>query len=351
MTGTRDPARGPFEQLPARRILVVIGAPGSGKTQSLERLAGLVAGARGFVQHADAAQGQRRAYTLVNLADGERRIVAWRSTIDEPYTFDEQVFERAAAWIEPAPLLVLDELGKLEAEGEGHARALHRALATASHLACAVRADRWPELRRRFALQQAIPLQAGDVGGAHALLRHHFRSAHRDDIARLQSIERDADIAFAAVGHPELCRGDGLDTESAARFIAGGQIVVAEHEGEVAAFAYVGRLDGEACLGQISVAPEHGRRGLGTALLRLVVSVLRAHGEPSVVLSTQRDVAWNAPWYARHGFREIESSCWTPAMHRLQAQQAIAGLDTGSRLLMRLDLGDLACAAAAIAVS
>jgi ribosomal protein S18 acetylase RimI-like enzyme len=64
-------------------------------------------------------------------------------------------------------------------------------------------------------------------------------------------------------------------------------------------FAGLVRLDGWLHLEQISTNAAQGRRGIGTRLLRAVL----ARGEP-VTLITFRDIPWNAPWYARHGFTE-----------------------------------------------
>ena len=54
-----------------------------------------------------------------------------------------------------------------------------------------------------------------------------------------------------------------------------------------------------------------------------------------MVLVTQADVPWNAPWYARHGFVVVAEASWTPAMRAAMAAQAAAGLDPNTRVQMR----------------
>jgi GNAT superfamily N-acetyltransferase len=71
-------------------------------------------------------------------------------------------------------------------------------------------------------------------------------------------------------------------------------------------FAALERVDGDVHLGQLSVDPAHGRRGLGAALLAAALAQARDVGAARVTLTTYADVAWNAPWYARHGFAETD---------------------------------------------
>jgi hypothetical protein len=57
-----------------------------------------------------------------------------------------------------------------------------------------------------------------------------------------------------------------------------------------------------------------------------------------VTLSTFRHVAWNAPFYARLGFRELAEEQLGPGLRRVRADEARRGLDLSRRLVMRLDL-------------
>jgi GNAT superfamily N-acetyltransferase len=106
----------------------------------------------------------------------------------------------------------------------------------------------------------------------------------------------------------------------------------------VVGWLLVSRLDGELFLSQVSVDPDHARRGIGTALLRDCIERARTAGEPSILLDTQADIPWNAPWYARHAFEVVPVPAWTAGFHsRAQAQEA-EGFDWSTRVFMRLDL-------------
>lgn len=180
----------------------------------------------------------------------------------------------------------------------------------------------------------------GETAAAIAHVR--FRAADPGEIPALQRIERDADAAFAGAGHPELSDGEVIESAAALRIITAGRMVVAvahedAHEALVG-WAYVGQCGVEPCLGQISVAPSHTRRGIGTALLRHIIAIARQRGERSLVLNTQSDIPWNQPWYEREGFRPLAPAEWTEAMHRTTTLQTAAGLNPTTRVHMRLNL-------------
>ncbi len=67
-------------------------------------------------------------------------------------------------------------------------------------------------------------------------------------------------------------------------------------------------LDGEFFIEELSVARSHQRQGLGAALVAAAVDRARIEDFPSAVLTTYRDLPWNGPFYARHGFVEIDAS-------------------------------------------
>jgi hypothetical protein len=48
-------------------------------------------------------------------------------------------------------------------------------------------------------------------------------------------------------------------------------------------------------------------------------------------------VAWNAPYYRRLGFRELDRAEETPGLRRIRRAEAEHGLDRWPRLCMRRD--------------
>lgn len=61
-------------------------------------------------------------------------------------------------------------------------------------------------------------------------------------------------------------------------------------------------------IAEIDVLPEHGRRGIGAALLEHACAWARMAGYRRVDLGTLADVPWNAPFYAGHGFAVVDKN-------------------------------------------
>ena len=88
-------------------------------------------------------------------------------------------------------------------------------------------------------------------------------------------------------------------------------------------------------LKEIDVHPQHGRRGLGTRLVGAVCASAAAAGYQAVTLTTFRDVAWNMPFYARLGFREIPFDDLSDALSSVLGDEVRRGLDPARRVAMR----------------
>ena len=106
----------------------------------------------------------------------------------------------------------------------------------------------------------------------------------------------------------------------------------------VVGFAMVLRIGAYAHLDELDVLPEHGRRGIGSALLRTVCSWAKENGYRAVTLRTFRDVAWNGPFYQRLGFQVVESSLLSPRHLELESIEQRRGLRTDMRVTMMCNL-------------
>jgi len=165
-----------------------------------------------------------------------------------------------------------------------------------------------------------------------------LRPARREDIPLLGPIEIAADRRYIDAGYEGLPEGDTIPLDAAERGVDTGRITLALVGGVAVGWLFEGRIDGELCLGQVSVVPDHGRRGVGTALLVDFIARARARGEPSIVLNTQANFPWAMPWYARHGFQVIPVERWSPGLRAVTEAQQGGGLDWSHRVHMRLSL-------------
>jgi GNAT superfamily N-acetyltransferase len=92
--------------------------------------------------------------------------------------------------------------------------------------------------------------------------------------------------------------------------------------------------EGAVYIEEIDVLPAHGRRGLGGRLLEHVCAWAARAGFAEVTLSTFRDLAWNGPFYRKHGFVDIEPAAWTPGMHAIRDKEIAHGLRVEARVFM-----------------
>jgi GNAT superfamily N-acetyltransferase len=104
------------------------------------------------------------------------------------------------------------------------------------------------------------------------------------------------------------------------------------------AFALVEIMDGSAHLEELDVLPDHGRRGIGTRLVRTVCAWAADAKLPAVTLTTFRDIPWNAPLYSRLGFRILREEELTPSLAARMVDEEQHGIPRSLRVAMRFDV-------------
>ncbi len=131
-----------------------------------------------------------------------------------------------------------------------------------------------------------------------------IRLARDADLPFLAAIEDAGDALFTErfgeTGWPPASSGEERAAEP------GFLLVAVDDDGAVVGFTHVLDLEGHWHLEQIAVDPAHGRRGIGAALLEATHDELARRGGREVTLRTYADVPWNGPFYARHGYVELD---------------------------------------------
>lgn len=170
-----------------------------------------------------------------------------------------------------------------------------------------------------------------------------IRLARNDEVARLPDVERRAASAFSGREAELGLSAEHLlsvsTVEALTRANLDGRLWVAvDAEGSPVGFALVVELGLFAHLHELDVLPEHGRKGLGSALLEAVCEWAFTRGFSAVTLSTFRHVPWNAPFYARRGFVEVEPSEQPPELTRIVEAERQKGLRTELRVIMQREV-------------
>lgn len=160
-----------------------------------------------------------------------------------------------------------------------------------------------------------------------------IRLAAVDDLPRLPDIELAAAALFPEGDLPALLRLVSTPDSALVAAQREGRLWVAEHGGAVAGFALASRNRECGYLDEMDVHPDHGRRGLGRALVGAVQDWARASGLRSLNLTTFAHLPWNAPFYASMGFRRLEDCELCPLLSEALAAQRAAGLR--QRIAMR----------------
>ncbi|MVA96875.1 GNAT family N-acetyltransferase [Nitratireductor sp. CAU 1489] len=168
-----------------------------------------------------------------------------------------------------------------------------------------------------------------------------MRSARPDETRRLIAVETAAARLFADHGYPALAEEAPRTLQEFARFTAGNSVLVAESgDAMPAGFVVAGDIGGYFYLMELSVDPAHGRRGLGTALVRAALAAARRSGYRNAALSTFRAVPFNAPFYRKLGFVELEPARAEPALRARFLREVPPGVEASARVLMVRRIGD-----------
>ena len=168
----------------------------------------------------------------------------------------------------------------------------------------------------------------------------HIRLAQSEDAEGFHEVEEDA--ARLLLEEPSL---DGIPvppSESAhhyRRLIRKGHCLTA-YEGErIVGFAAAAPIRRELHLAEISVARTHQRCGIGATLLEALAIDAANSGFRAITLNTYIDIPWNAPFYARHGFVELQDFDGRPHLAESLEKAVELGLPRERRCAMIRFLG------------
>ena len=162
-----------------------------------------------------------------------------------------------------------------------------------------------------------------------------IRLAQITDADAFHRVEEDA--ASLLRDEPSLAKTVVPPSSSAAeyrRIIGKGHSLAASVEDDVVGFASALPVRRELHLGEISVAPAHQRRGIGTALIEALAIDAANCGMSAITLNTYRDIAWNGPFYERHGFVELQELETRAHLRRSHEEASMLGMPRDRRCSM-----------------
>ncbi|MFE5804766.1 GNAT family N-acetyltransferase [Streptomyces sp. NBC_01232] len=166
-----------------------------------------------------------------------------------------------------------------------------------------------------------------------------IRTARLEELPLLQDIERAAGRCFRDIGMPEIADDEPLTIDELAPYRQAGLAWVSVDAADApGAYLIAEYVEGNLHVEQVSVHPDRARRGLGRGLLEHLAAFARHEDVPALTLTTFTEVPWNAPYYARCGFRLLEDAGLPPGLRDIRDREAAHGLDRWPRACMRRDL-------------
>ncbi|MGK5692176.1 GNAT family N-acetyltransferase [Streptomyces sp. URMC 128] len=166
-----------------------------------------------------------------------------------------------------------------------------------------------------------------------------IRPATAAELPALQDIERAAGAPFRDLGMPEIADDEPPPLDVLERYRRAGRCwVAADERDQPAAYLLAEPVDGALHIEQVSVHPRAARRGVGRELLAHAAGRAREEGLTALTLTTFTKIPWNAPYYARLGFRALAETDLTPGLREIRAAEAEHGLERWPRVCMRAPL-------------
>ncbi|MFG2824186.1 GNAT family N-acetyltransferase [Kitasatospora sp. NPDC048365] len=169
-----------------------------------------------------------------------------------------------------------------------------------------------------------------------------MRDATAADLPLLQDVERAAGGPFRDLGMAEIADDEPFPPAELDRYRQTGLAWVAvdpeDPDGRPVAYLIAEPADGGLHIEQVSVHPDHARRGIGRALIEHAAARAAALGLPALTLTTFAEVPWNAPYYRRCGFHVLDEAALGPDLRRIRATERAHGLDRWPRVTMRRPL-------------
>lgn len=168
---------------------------------------------------------------------------------------------------------------------------------------------------------------------------YKIRAAQIEDLTALAEIERAAATLFYDTPYAFLIDAEPLSLDFVTQQFRAGLVWVAVDDLDTSVgYTIAQEVDGNAYLQQIDVHPSYGRRGIGRELVEVVCVWAKHQNYRRILLSTFRDIEWNAPFYAKLGFQILAEVELTAGFQQIRRKETEAGLPIAQRVIMYREL-------------
>lgn len=186
-----------------------------------------------------------------------------------------------------------------------------------------------------YSLEAGYTMKIANCKTGHA--KYTIKKAEHDHIPLINEIEFAAATIFPENSFPEHILSEKLPLDILLAAKDQDMLWVAvDAEDSPVGYILLQIINGLAILAQIDVHPNHGQKGIGTALVIHGIEQIRKLGFSELYLTTFSTIKWNAPFYSKIGFAILkENEIPAPIISILHAELE-RGLN--DRVAMRLEI-------------
>jgi len=173
------------------------------------------------------------------------------------------------------------------------------------------------------------------------LPNYTVRLAYESDIAHLAEVERLAAQRFLPYLDQLQIPAELLEGLISRRFLRWAQVenrlwvaIPQQRETQPVGFIVVKFLPKSCFVVELSVHPDFGRQGIGSALVEACGEGAKSRGADQLTLTTFRHVPWNIPFYQKVGFKILPSAQWSEELQAIVDHETRYGFSPQHRVVM-----------------
>ncbi len=170
---------------------------------------------------------------------------------------------------------------------------------------------------------------------------YYIRLAKKSDLPTLKEIEIQSAKRFSGTGLIDNLTSNFFEPQKLSSFIDKKQVWIAcSQENIEVGFVVISQRGSSAYIEELDVLPDHGKQGIGKRLMKEAIDWAKQNLFNEIFLSTFALIPWNAPFYAKLGFRTVDRQVWPDELFAVYAEELAQGLPMDERVFMKLDMID-----------
>lgn len=161
-----------------------------------------------------------------------------------------------------------------------------------------------------------------------------IRPARAGELPLLLLLEEQAAQRFRGTAMEFVLHQPPPPPDAYAQILEKGLLFVIEQDARLAGFLAAIEMPGALHVVEVSVHPDCGGRGFARALIVHAADIARSRYLPALTLTTDREIPWNGPLWAKLGFRDLAADERPDWLGKILEAERDAGFDETRRVAM-----------------